>query len=143
MDSQETPTADVAVAALVAATIKAVAEERWAALEEVKLWPVQRLENSLVRTIRYGCSARINDPALLAVFGVSASSLRAQDLWNHLLRATDLPAALHRAAGLIVNHGCLASRLLERAGREPSRHRLRDVYDDLAECLASGRPFLP
>jgi hypothetical protein len=45
------------------------------------------------------------------------------------------------ALALILDEGCLARRILRRAGPQPERERVHEVYEELCRCLAEGRPL--
>ena len=47
-----------------------------------------------------------------------------------------------RGISHILQHGCLASRILAHTGKEPSRKKIIDVYTELAACLQDDRPFV-
>jgi len=42
---------------------------------------------------------------------------------------------------VILGRGPLARRILRSVGSEPSREKLRDVYEELCACLEEGRMF--
>jgi hypothetical protein len=67
-----------------------------------------------------------------------------QKLWQHLfvdLYGEISPEARQPIAH-ILEHGCLASRILRHTGRTPSPDKLRTVYRELADCTRTGRLFV-
>ena len=146
LDVQECPKMDLAVAQAVVAAIQALVEERWTSLEEQKAWSEHDLEPILARTIRDADLTIIDDQRFTRVFGIRANgSLRAGDLWQHLV---DAEVASHPdrtwalpALQTILKDGCLGRRLLAAAGPSPSRATLEAVYGRLADCLARGEAF--
>lgn len=155
LDTQECPAADLAVAGLVTAVVRALAEEAWCDLATLRDWDTAALHDVLLRCVREGERARLGDSVaerrLLQAFGFPEhGACRAQDLWQHLME-TLLPhpaedaRAFHRA---YLRSGTLARRILTAIGREdaagpsPSFDELRDVYARLCDCLGRGEPFL-
>ena len=67
-------------------------------------------------------------------------------MWSHLIESAagpeeDVPyLPVFRQ---LLSRGTLAGRLLKAAGAEPGREKLREIYTELAGCLADGRLFLP
>jgi len=69
--------------------------------------------------------------------------MTAGKLWEHLFNElrSELSENAQRGISHILQHGCLASRILSRTGKEPSRERIIEVYTELATCLQDDRPF--
>jgi len=145
IDMQECPKADLAVAAAVVGVLQALARETWCSLAEQRAWAIAPLRKILFDVIRDGDAAVIDHEAYLVALGYSSGgSCQARALWEHLVETTQ-PAANHVQPVLeqMLQHGCLARRLLRAAGARPSRERLREVYAELCSCLADNRLFLP
>lgn len=142
LDIQECPAADLAVARLVVATVRALVEERWCSFAEQCRIPTAPLAEALKATIRDGETARLWQPALLSALGGSGAVVRAGEVWSRLasdlLPEDDAESALARR---IATAGSLATRLRAAAGASPDRDRLRDVWRELADHLREGRPF--
>ncbi len=146
LDVQECPRMDLAVAQAVVAAVQALVEERWASFDEQRAWSEHDLEPILRATIRDAEHAIIADERFTRIFGVrSTGSVRAVDLWQHLVDAevAGLPDRAWALPALrtILKDGCLARRLLDAAGRSPSRESLQTVYGRLADCLARSQTF--
>ena len=143
LDVQETPAADLALLALIVAVLKALTAETWQPLADQQRWRVEELEPLLLGTIRDGERAAVSDPRYLAAFGFAGERSAAGELWRHLA-AQLLPAAdreLWAPLEVIFQEGPLSRRLLRALGPEPTAERLREVYGQLAACLAEGRLF--
>ena len=142
LDIQECPAADLAIARLVVATVRALVEERWAGFEEQCRIPTAPLAEVLKATIRDGETARLWHPALLTALGGSGAVVRAGEVWSRLadelLPEDDAASALARR---IAAAGTLSSRLRAATGDAPDRERLRDVWRELADHLREGRPY--
>lgn len=141
IDVQECPAADVAVVGLAVAAVRAMIEERWMSYEQQKQVAVEPLYAALLETIRRGHEARIEQPDLLKAFGVHEPS-RAGDVWRALaaneVRASD---EWRQSAARLLDAGTLSSRIARATGEQPSREKLREVYRELADCLACGKLF--
>lgn len=139
LDIQECPAADIAILELIIATIRALTEERWTKLIQLQAWGEQPLEAILLNVIRDAENAPLADPDYLAQFGANPTAIRtAGDLWKHLAAELDIK---NDVLDIILNKGCLARRILQAAGRTPTRETLAVVYNELCDCLAAGTIF--
>ena len=148
LDLQECPRADLAVAALSGAVIRALSEGRWADTGSQQRWEVAPLAKVFLACLREGERAVIDDPAYLLLFGCGEARVTAGDLWAHLRRtlwrAGDADErAFGGALDVILRAGTLASRLRRAAGEAPGRERLREVYRQAADALSAGEMFEP
>ncbi|WP_027714592.1 glutamate-cysteine ligase family protein [Desulfuromonas sp. TF] len=142
LDVQECPRADLAIASLVVAVVRALTDERWSSLAEQQRWPVTALERILLAAIRQGEDAVIEDEDYLELFGFSGGSCSAADLWRYLAEAVLKPEDEHRPAlETIFEKGTLARRLLAALGATPGTERLRETYGRLCDCLENGEMF--
>jgi len=149
IDAQECSAADLAVACAVSRLVQALVAERWSSLPSQQACPTEVLVEHLMRATREGPLAQVSDPAYAALFGVGATSAPTLgDLWRRITHETWAgPAELEGPLEVIQHDGTLAQRILAALGPSPGpdieRARLRSVYGELCECLASGRPFQP
>ena len=143
IDVQECPLADLAIAALIAAVLRAMAAERWADLPAQQAWPEARLHEILLATMSDGEQAVLADRAYLSVFGEeTAGRCTAGELWQALAAALAPGLEEWRAPlRVILEQGPLARRILRRAGPKPSRAHLGELFGELCDCLAAGRVF--
>lgn len=148
LDAQECPAADLAVASLVVATLRALTAGRLSPPAAHAGWEVEPLERLLQATVREGDAAVIEDPGYLGTFGYPGGKATAGELWRHLARALpeeDFPGGPQDRVRVeaIVGAGPLARRILRALGRSPSPGRIREVYGELCDRLAAGALFLP
>lgn len=146
IDVQECPLMDVAIAHAATAAIKGLVEETWVSLEEQQSWHERELEAILLSTIADADQTTIDNPRFQRAFGLrDERPIRADELWQHLVETQVDKRPEHAAAGPalrhILNDGCLARRILGAVGPSPRPQRLREVYGELADCLAQGRVF--
>jgi len=140
LDLQECPAADLAIAALVVAAVRAVAEERWAPLAKAKAIPVAPLHTLFLSCVTEGEEAVLTDTEVLEVLGCMDKRTTGRELWQHL--ASDLGAELRSTLDPMLAQGTLARRILRAVGPDCRRERLFEVYRALADHLSSGTLFL-
>ncbi len=144
LDLQECPACDLAVLTLVAAAIRAVVEEQFVSIDELRQLPTDPLSAVLMRTTRQGEQAEVGYAPLLRALGMGGTSVTAGEVWASLaerLLPADHPARAPLA--VITRHGTLATRILKAVGEEPTRPTLHLVYQRLADSLQQGKPFTP
>jgi gamma-glutamyl:cysteine ligase YbdK (ATP-grasp superfamily) len=144
LDAQETPRADLAVAALVGAAVEALVRERHASLERQQALGLDALAGLLARAIERADEARIDDPAYLAIFGWRGGATSAGELWRHIAAESitdEHQAAFGSALATLLDRGPLSRRILRAAGAQPARERLHEIWSELAECLLEDRLF--
>ncbi len=144
LDVQECPAADLAIAALIVAVLKALTAESWGSLAEQQLWEIEPLEAILLATIRDGETALIDDRRYLATFGYPGDRATAGELWRSLAQRL-LPPKEEEFWGplaTILQQGPLARRLLRALGEAPAPERICETYRELCTCLQEGRMFI-
>lgn len=144
IDLQEHPGADLAIAALVGAVVRALCDERWVGLAELQALDTGALAAVLHAVVGPADATTIDDAALLRALGRRHDRMRARELWAELadeLLDPRLPAGFRAAIGTIVERGCLARRILDALGPGFDRAAIDRVYRELAACLREGRSF--
>lgn len=145
LDTQECPASDIAVLAAIVGVVRALCD----AAPPERVFATDRLAEILWATCQSGDTTPIEDGDYLAALGVDAAiPMSASALWRILIdRHLDRAAADHdlwRAhLDVILEHGCLARRILASTGPSPDRATLRTTYAQLADCLLEGRAFVP
>ena len=152
LDTQECPEQDLAIAFFVTQLVEALYREDWISYEEQRKWTEFDLVEVFDAAVLSGQTAEVSSEYTRAL-GSKASRLRevASDLFERLIPRS----SPHRTRlELIRDEGSLAERIVRRIERTPSEHpgspahpgereRLFVVYSNLAECLASGAPYIP
>lgn len=146
IDIQECPAADLAVLQTCVAVLKALVDEKWKSTPDQQAMTVDQLHLVLLNAIRSGEQAIVADGEYLAMFGLPAEPTTVSAVWRHLVEAVspDTDSATAPALDLILRHGPLGRRILQRLQQVPRKdfaEEMRCVYLELAECLASGTGF--
>lgn len=147
LDSQECPSADLALAALVAALVRALMTERWCDGALRDGLSTTMLRTVLDRAIRDADEALVADASYLEVLGWPASGpARLGDLWWHFFQhcADDpwLQGWIGDLLPALMRRGPLARLLLQRAGTTPSRQDLLALQGDLRGALQRDEALL-
>lgn len=145
LDVQECPAADLAVAALLKAALRALCEERWASMQQIQSFRTDFLAEIFLAVIRDAESVVIRDKRYLQALGMASGPRTAGEVWRHLAATClvdgKLDASLTGALAVILDRGCLARRIVAALGGDVGRNRLADIYAGLCDCLHEGRMF--
>lgn len=142
VDIQECPLADLAVAQAITCAIRGFANAGKGLRRKIDALASDRLMESLLRTIRDGENAVIEDADYLECLEMSGPTL-AGEIWAALVaRFGGLSGPEADAFGQIVNHGTLATRI-RRATGPVSPARLQATYRALCQCLEHGHMLIP
>ncbi|MBK6894220.1 MAG: glutamate--cysteine ligase [Flavobacteriales bacterium] len=141
VDIQECPGADLAIAELLVATLKALVDGRWASNYLQRAWHQKDLLAIFKTVIKDAGATTINSMEYLLMFGLDRSTATAKELWSHIYAevGTELSADARKAISHILQHGCLANRILVRTGPHPNAALITEVYKELAACLREDR----
>jgi len=146
LDTQETPVADLAIAAFFITILKALINGHWGDQSLQSSMSTEALAAVLHETIRFGERTVINDNDYLRLFGFPGASCEAAELGYHLLET--LPRTEGDEANfwrdpirLILDQGSLASRICKALRFQARRAHIHEVYRVLCECLVEGRMF--
>lgn len=146
VDSQECPRADLAIAEIVVAVVRDLVEQNTSSLAEQLGWATEDLARLMRASWRDAETTQVHEHRYLQSLGVRRSSATLAQVWGELADRLNAQYSLSRPCQQVVEHilahGPLARRLSRRAGMQPSRGKLRDVYRDLADCLHRNELFL-
>ncbi len=138
IDSQECPTADIAICQFITACIQLLVSETISDLAQQQKFTHIELSQILQECIKNAESAIISDTNYLSVLGNAQESVSAQKLLEHLLQMVQTQAGelpWMETIRYILSHGTLATRILGQTGRQPSREILITTYQKLRACL--------
>lgn len=146
LDTQETPRADIAIAAMIISVLKKLTAMEWSGTGEQNLLTTEKLANIFMSAVRDGDKAVVNDRAYLELFNFPDRRAQMQEIWEYLLES--IPAdndilvfELKKTIDWIIQKGPLARRIKLAAGSNAKRAYLREIYRQLCECLAGDRLF--
>ena len=125
--------------------LKALTSGRWVSTYLQRAWSESDLLPLLLQTMKDAGQALITNRDYLLMFGLMKQEhLTVQKLWQHLFVELygELGTDARTRIAHILEHGCLASRILKHTGRAPSMDKLRTTYRQLGECLREDRMFV-
>lgn len=141
LDSQECPSADLAIAALTVAVVRALVNEEWSSFEAQRAAPQPMLHELFSATIRDAEAARIDVPEYLSLFGLSERARSGDEVFRELLDRVELAAMWRPPLELMTTEGTLARRLVRRVGSPVTRPALVRAAGALCDCLARDEMF--
>jgi len=144
LDTQECPTADVALVAATVALVQALCAERWTSSVEQRTLPEAALAHTLREAILRGGAAQIEDPAYLRCFGLGPGRKSLQDVWCHVIDELSPDVDGCRGAlDVILREGTLAERLLRSIAGDCRPEHLERVFRELGVSLRKDTQFCP
>lgn len=146
IDSQECPSADLAVAWLIIRTLECLCSGADISRAELESWEPEPLRDLFLRGIVEADQCQIGDPRYLALFGHGGPSCTAGELWAHIfsrVSRADWQPEFEAPLVTILSRGPLARRILDDLGANSERERLRGLWSRLCDCLLLDRPFIP
>jgi len=146
LDTQETPLADLAIAALVVSILKKLVKQDWCALPEQLAISTETLAQIFTQTIRDAESTVIDNRDFLKLFAFPERRCQAQEFWQYLFESVtidgiDTHPELGQTLRFILKHGPLARRIAKPLNKGYRRPKLQETYRVLCECLHKGQLF--
>jgi glutamate---cysteine ligase / carboxylate-amine ligase len=145
VDIQEYPGADIAILEWIVNLTKALIDEKWTSLDQLKTWSDTDLYEILMNVVTHGEKAVIKNENFLRLFGAACTKLKAGELCGHIFLelSKDYPFSKESAnhIELIIHQGPLARRILNALPVDFNRDNLFDVYLTLCDCLKNGKAF--
>ena len=145
IDVQETPRADLAIAALVAATARRLTDGGTALRDALNGFDTDRLAGIFRSTLVDAERTVVDDAEYLAALGVDTDApMQAGDVWSALLDRSGLrddEPEFARTLDFVHAQGTLARRMLRAAGLAPDRARILRIYRRCSDCLLTGELF--
>ncbi len=141
IDTQECPTADIAILTVFVAILKKLVAEEWIDYEKQKTWTTQSLQAILIDSIKNGMNTMV-ECDYAEVFGCKVEKpISLQALWGYLVK--DVSENLNESAKEVMNsilvQGNLAQRILAAFDQGKT---LVEIYQQLSVCLQKGKLFL-
>lgn len=142
LDIQECPRADLATAGLIISALKALCEERWAAIDSVRKMDTGYLADLFISVIQSADEAVVERRDYLELLGLNTGRMRTRDIWQHLaaacMDASFMDEDGNRFITTILTQGCLARRIEKAVGGDWRREHLHEIYAQLCDILAKG-----
>ncbi|HET6470449.1 MAG TPA: glutamate-cysteine ligase family protein [Pseudomonadales bacterium] len=141
IDTQEQPAADLAIAALVIATVERLYRGPAATLDAADAIDTDELARILQSCVQLGERAPIDNADYRRVLG-APDARTGQDVWRALANLSAQKLGPHEdALDVVLGDGTLATRLLRDVGARVDAQSLKKTYARLCDCLAHGRMF--
>jgi carboxylate-amine ligase len=135
IDTQEHPTADLAVLQAIVHLLKKLIGKNVA--DKMNAISTEDLSNLFRDIIKNGEKTKISLKPYLDIFG-EKSSISAQDLWKKVVADLKLEPRFKERLDIILMEGTLATRLLHRFEKG---EKLEELYRHLSMSLSHGKPF--
>ncbi|MBK7382629.1 MAG: hypothetical protein IPI81_04740 [Flavobacteriales bacterium] len=145
IDTQESPSANMAVAEMIITVLRALVRGRWVSNYLQRAWGSDDLQQLMLGAIKEGGRMMITNRDYLLMLGLmKQESMVAAKVWQHLFVELygDLSENARGHIGHILEHGCLADRILARTGKQPTIDGIRAAYGHLAACYAADEAYL-
>lgn len=140
--TQEHPGVDVAITEFLLAVLRALMHGRWVSTYLQRAWSPTDLLAIHLQCVQDGGQAILANRDYLLMFGLlKQEQMSAARLWQHLFVELygDLSEYCQQTVGALLEQGCLAHRMLEMAGKEPSREGIATLAGRMCEHLKEGR----
>lgn len=136
-DTQECPSADIAIFALITEVLKSMVNEKYAGFDQQVLADEAQLFRIFRKAIKQGAQTEIDSPEYLSLFGINQKKISVKEIWQQLYESVEnlMNPVETSIIDYILNHGSLAERLLKRFKDEPTNQQITSVYRELAVCL--------
>ncbi|GJQ64055.1 MAG: glutamate--cysteine ligase [Melioribacteraceae bacterium] len=146
IDLQESPIADVSLAALIIEVIHLISEDPQMLASAATL-SQKELVSILNSTIKYGEQVVITNEDYLSLFEMK-SEIKAGELWAILLENIGqnpifMSEAQLKTAKEIIKRGTLSSRIITAIKNDYSMQNIKSVYQRLSACLLNNEIFHP
>lgn len=146
IDSQECPTADLAISQAITAVIRWLFDAAEPSLAEQQGISTSALSRVLQVCIRDGSHALLLEPEYLKLLRLPQTGVQAGAVWRCLLhRAKEagiqLDEEMDATLRELLTQGTLARRILRAINEDFSRERLATVWRGLCRCLAEDALF--
>jgi hypothetical protein len=143
IDIQECPKADLGIVELVVLAVKWLIskhEHNFSALAES--CSTLELAGMLHEIIQNGSRQPVSNAAYLSLFDLKTPQT-AINIWGSIFKSieTELSDSAKKVCVDILKHGNLSERLLKRIHNDSAEADIKDVYIELAACLAENRMF--
>jgi carboxylate-amine ligase len=146
LDTQETPLADLAIAAMISNVLKDLIDDHWSNCWRHARIATESLARILLDTIKSAELAVIEDEDYLELFEFPDDTCEARELWLHLAESGKLDiigrtSEYKQTIDFILTQGSLARRIARAVRSDERTARLDETYRALCSCLGNGGLF--
>ncbi len=143
VDIQESPRADLAIVEGLVTLLKLLVDGHFGSVTDQMGWHEKELAAILLQTIRDGEKSVIDNRSYLQFWGESSASLKAGELWGHLLIHLQpvMGAETYSTLENMVAAGTLSARIIRWLDGDFSRDALTNTYRTLGEVLDTNGLF--
>jgi len=141
LDIQECPQADIAIAAFIIETLKALVSEKLCPYKFQQIFHEDDLSYILLDNIIDAENAEIHNHDYLRAFGINSKSCTSGDLWKHIFKQvmnTKENLQYHPALNTLLEKGTLSARILDALNHDYSHESLKKIYGKLRQCLVNN-----
>ncbi len=149
IDTQECPSADLAIVYSVVNVLKLLINEKWIRLNEQIKWDEERLSQIFLNIIKEGENSVIEDAEYLKIFNYTEKNkCSAGDLWKYLIKEIKDSFNPNRenwieVMELILEFGTLSSRIIKSLNKNFSNDNIIQTYRKLSDSLVANKIFIP
>ncbi|RJP62977.1 MAG: glutamate--cysteine ligase [Ignavibacteriales bacterium] len=148
VDIQECPKTDLALVGLFSFVLKELIGENNISYNEQKSIHENELSEILLSTIKTGENSIITNRKYLRAFGINKNKCSAKELWQHIFSNIVFDDSIlsknqFRPIETILNHGSLATRILNSIKNDFSHDNIVHVYKQLRNSLITNEMFVP
>lgn len=150
LDTQECPSADLALAHLVTATVQLLVQGELCSMEKQLQFPTEALKSIFDTVVKNAEEASLTNIDYLSALGipnVPTQGLAAREVWRHLrdqcARSSLISREHTEIAEMLWTKGSLASRIQESLGPNPDQTKIKEVYKTLCNCLRDNTFYVP
>ena len=145
LDTQETPTADLAIAAMIISVLKSLVEGTWSEPRRLVQISTPILARMFLDFVANADEGIVDNREFLEIFSFPDRKCNGKEFWQYLretvaFEGEDNPL-LVPALDHILRMGPLARRMIRATGKDVKRSHLEEVFRRLCGCLEEGEMF--
>ncbi|WP_121667946.1 carboxylate-amine ligase [Mesonia aquimarina] len=142
IDIQECPKVDLAIADFLIKVLQHLTN--FGELEKQKSWHENDLFKIFDEVIKTGEKTKLQGE-YLTLFDLPQTEILVRDLWMSLFKeiSNTMSFENQEIISIILERGCLSSRIISALDRDFSAKNIHKVYHDLADCLDKNKLFIP
>ena len=144
IDIQETPSADIAIAAFIVEALRLLVSEELVSLEDQKAWHEDDLFAIFNDVIKDAENTLITNKRYLAIFDIEKDA-DVRNIWKNIYKrvGNKLSNNHQNHIEFLLQNGSLSSRILKSLRGDFSETNIKRTYLKIAESLQSDRMFRP